>query len=131
MTVRFKVLKHSVLGTRTGLEWQKDHAGPMPWQNALDYASSLRLGKHSDWRLPTVEELITLIDFSKEDPASSFPGMPKDYFWSSSSYSGSSSYAWYVNFNSGSVGYGGKAFSYVVRCVRRGPWTPGPSGSRE
>jgi hypothetical protein len=43
------------------------------------------------------------------------------WFWSSSSYSGSSSSAWVVNFNGGNVGYGAKAGSSYVRCIRRGP----------
>jgi hypothetical protein len=43
------------------------------------------------------------------------------WYWSSSSYSGSSSYAWRVGFSVGYVGYFGKSSSYYVRCIRRGP----------
>ena len=131
MEQRYKALKHSVLDTRTGLEWQKDAGGRMSWDKAMGYASSLRLGKHSDWRLPTVEELATLIDYSKEGPASSFPGMPRDYFWSSSSYSGASSNAWNVNFYSGNVYSYDKSYSNYVRCIRRGPLAFDPSGKEK
>ena len=131
MEQRYVDLGETILDPRTGLEWQKDPAGRMSWDEAMGYASSLRLGKHSDWRVPTIEELLSLIDFSKTGPASSFPGMPSHWFWSSSSYSGSSSYAWRVYFPDGNVFGSAKATSSNVRCIRRGPWTPGPSGSRE
>ncbi len=42
-------------------------------------------------------------------------------YWSSSSYSGSSSYAWLVPFNFGNVSRADKASSINVRCIRRGP----------
>jgi hypothetical protein len=126
MTERFKILKYSVLDLKTGLEWQKDAGGRMSWDEAMEYASSLRLGKHSDWRVPTIEELLTLIDFAKTGPASSFPAMPSHWFWSSSSYSGSSSNAWLVSVNFGSVSNDVKTNSFNVRCIRRGPLVLGP-----
>ncbi len=42
-------------------------------------------------------------------------------YWSSSSYSGSSSRAWYVAFNYGLVRNADKTDSFYVRCIRRGP----------
>ena len=43
------------------------------------------------------------------------------YYWSSSSYAGSASYAWDVYFSSGGVNGHGKAYTYYVRCARAGP----------
>lgn len=118
---RFRVLRHSVLDTQTGLEWQRDTPDPMSWGEAMEYAKSLRLGGHADWRLPSIEELTTLIDFSRAEPASKFPGMPSECLWSSSSYSrSSSSYAWLVYFDNGYVFDADKSNSVYVRCVRRG-----------
>jgi len=108
----------TVTDTETGLIWQKDHAGPMSWTQAMDYASKLELAGYTDWRLPTIKELITLIDFGKHDPASNFPGMPSEWFWSSSPYAPYSVRTWYVNFNFGSVHNDVKYFDYYVRCVR-------------
>jgi hypothetical protein len=51
-----------------------------------------------------------------------FPATPTDYyFWSSSSFAGSASYAWFVYFNLGFVNSYAKTYAYYVRCVRRGP----------
>jgi hypothetical protein len=117
MKKRFKILnKRTILDTKTGLEWERAANGPMTWQAAMDYATA----KGKGWRLPTIEELITLINFSKYDPASDFPGMSPYWLWSSSSYAYDVSYAWLVNFNNGAMdGYGKSATSYV-RCVRSG-----------
>jgi hypothetical protein len=103
----------------------------MNWHEAMQYARDLKLGKYLDWRLPTIEELITLINFEKNDPASSFPGMSSSVYWSSSSYHSvpqNRFLAWYVDFRHGWVDAYDKANCPFVRCVRRGPWTPGPSG---
>ncbi len=43
------------------------------------------------------------------------------FYWSSSSVSGSSSYAWFVAFNLGNVHAGDKVYGTYVRCIRRGP----------
>ena len=110
--------KGIITDVETGLVWQKDHAGPMSWQEAIDYAHKLSLAGYNDWRLPTVGELFALIDLSKCNPATDFPEMPSEWFWSSSSYAPFSAYAWYVNFNYGYVFDVDKSNDYYVRCVR-------------
>ena len=41
------------------LEWQKEDVAEKTWDEALEYANGLGCG----WRLPTIKELISLIDF--------------------------------------------------------------------
>jgi len=123
MSERYEISGDVVHDTTTGLEWQREHSGPMTWQQAMDYAASIGDG----WRLPTAEELVALIDFTHYEPASEFPATPSSYFWSSSSYAGSASYAWIVHFYSGLVNYYGKPYTYYVRCVRRRGGALGPS----
>lgn len=119
MKERFRILKHSVLDRKTELEWTPIQ-GSMTWDEAMKYAETLRLGGHTDWRLPTIEELFSLLDFSRSNPASTFPGMPNNWFWSSSSDSSSSSDAWVIYSFNGNVYSDKKTYSYHVRCVRRG-----------
>ena len=63
-------------------------------------------GGHSDWRLPTIKELTTIVDSSIPFPG---PIINTDYFpntvlslysyyWSSTTYAGYPSYAWFVCF---------------------------------
>ena len=113
----------TITDTKTGLMWQKDHTGPMSWQDAMNYAESLSLTGHDNWRLPTIEEAFTLIDFGKYNPASAFPNMLSKWFWSSSSYAPSSYCAWSVYFGSGYMGHIYKTSGHYIRCVhRKGHW---------
>lgn len=62
----------------TGLMWQQDYSGKMSYSEAVAMAGSFELAGHSDWRLPTIKELYSLIDFSGEDvdPMSSSANNP-------------------------------------------------------
>jgi hypothetical protein len=53
----------------TGLMWQKKTdarpdslEGRITWYEADDYAKNLRHGGHADWRVPSIKELISLVD---------------------------------------------------------------------
>ena len=50
----------------TGLIWQKDYTATMTWYKALGYCAQLDLGGYAvgSWRLPSVVELTTLIDYN-------------------------------------------------------------------
>ena len=67
----------------TDLFWQKTSVGNKTWTQALEYCENLNYAGHTDWRLPNKNELATLVDFSKSNPASSFPGLPAEKFVSS------------------------------------------------
>lgn len=105
----------------TGLMWQKDYATGKTWQQALPYCESLTYGGFSDWRLPNVNELTSLVNESKYNPASDFPEMPSAWFWSSSSLVSNANLTWGVDFSRGGVTDVGKTFSNDARCVRLGP----------
>jgi len=69
----------------TGLMWQQAYSGKMSQGEAASGASSFNLAGYTDWRLPTIKELYSLIDFSGEDvdPMSSSANNPfidTDYF---------------------------------------------------
>ena len=119
MSDRFKTSNGIVTDAQTGLEWEAKPAGPMTWQEAMDYAATLRLDGRNDWRVPTIAELFSLVNYDCVNPASDFPGMPSDHFWSSSSYAGSASIAWFVYFCYGYVNNLAKTSTGYVRCVRR------------
>lgn len=49
----------------TGLMWQKHDSGHgMDWTTALDFAGNQKTAGHEDWRLPSVKELQSLVDYS-------------------------------------------------------------------
>ena len=107
-----------VTDTETGLVWQKTYVSGKTWQKALSYCESLTYAGYSDWRLPNKNELASLVNYEKYNPASDFPDMPSNYFWSSSTYLYSTSDAWYVYFGYGYVDSYSKTSGSDVRCVR-------------
>ena len=96
------------------LEWQADVPDEeFTWEEAKAYAASLGDG----WRLPTIKELLSLVDYETHNPACSvFPDCPSEWFWSSSP--GGSNRAWSVNFDFGYVIHGYRNVEIGARCVR-------------
>ena len=103
----------------TGLIWTKDYLKysgiTLTWKMALDHCATLNYAGFSDWRLPNISELITIIDHSKHNPASNFPGIEAFPYWTSSSHLNN---AWKVNFYSGLTDYSTKASNGYAICVR-------------
>jgi hypothetical protein len=121
-------LDGTVTDTGTGLMWQQATApGTYSWIQAIVYCESLNLATHTDWRLPTAQELETLTDKSRYNPAINttyFPDTVAGFYWSSTTFASSSYYAWLLEFYDGQDGGGvyayGKAGSSHVRAVRLG-----------
>jgi len=76
-----------------------------------------------DWRVPTREELLSIVHDGRVNPSidvTYFPNTPATWYWTSSSYAHGSSSAWAVYFDGGYVGYGGRSDGDGVRLVRGG-----------
>jgi hypothetical protein len=117
----------TVYDTKTKLTWQRMVPSmTYSWADAKTYCASPAVNTilGGAGRLPTIKELVTLIDFSQSAaPAidvTAFPGTPSSYFWSSSPQAGSSNTALMVNFDFGSTSglAAPLAATHNVRCVR-------------
>ena len=115
--MRFEKREDCYYDTETGLEWSLESHGPMSWQEMIDFCMTLGSG----WRLPTIHELITLVDYNEFKPATGLPGMKPSFYWSSSNHAYYTDCAWAVSFDDGGVDHYAKAHHIYVRCVRGGP----------
>jgi hypothetical protein len=140
----------------TKLIWLKNANCPksttgVVWQTALDLVAELNsLGTmngndcgdtsaagpthQTDWRLPNVRELQSLVDYAYHNPAISnsagngqgsssdpFDNFEALSYWSSTTDAEYSDEAWDVNFDHGIVNWFGKTLPDLVTAVRGGP----------
>lgn len=56
----------------TGLMWMQDDSNEaFNWEDALEYAENKEFGGYSDWRLPDVKELQSIVDFTRSPATTS------------------------------------------------------------
>ena len=131
---RFEVNGPLVEDSCTGLTWQKTTTSPRTWVEALIFARNLELGGFDNWRLPNINELLSLVDYGRHaptidpvfeilPPTDSEPGGGgSDLLWSSTSHDRDrAAEAWAVNFLSGESVHTQKGSGNAgVRAVRGG-----------
>jgi hypothetical protein len=113
----------TVTDNNTGLMWQKGELGQMTFGSALSHCELLSLGGYSDWRLPNIKELESLIDESQYDPAikiSFFPNAIASSYWSSTTNTSHLEEVRCVDFEDGTNNSIIKDYGYYARCVRGG-----------
>ncbi len=130
----------TVVDDVTGLWWEvtpTGDAGAFPSDTlaeAEQYCSTLCLAGRTDWRLPTVIELISLLDFSGPSGgplinATAFPGTVAATFWSSTP--AVTGYQNVVDFGGGITASADVSSAGAFRCVRGGvaPFATTPEGA--
>ncbi len=115
----------TVTDTETGLMWQQDTAasGKMTWDAAIQYCENLTLAGYSDWRLPNIKELRSIVDYSTYDPSidtNMFNDTMSSFYWSATTGAYSTDGAWVIYFFYGDGYDPNKSNSYYVRAVRSG-----------
>lgn len=102
----------TITDNATGLMWVKDWTGAganngdyLTWQGAIDFAEALNFAGHQDWRLPNVLEIMSILNFGAKGPAaySAFSNVPDETLWSGSTAHNSSTSAWSIYVETGTV----------------------------
>lgn len=126
----------TVTDPTTGLTWMRCSMGQTwtgstctgtaiyyTWNQANALTGTVSFAGNSDWRLPNIRELQTIVDGLTSNPAIDwvvFPATPIALFWSASAHAGLSGYAWFVDFGDGYGNYSTKPNVLRVRLVRAG-----------
>ena len=114
---------NTVTDSKTNLVWMKEDDGKeRTWKDAVTYCEQNEAKLPGEgWRLPTVEELFTLVDFTRHSPAIDpvFSNTKSSWYWTSSPHASYSGYAWYVSFYNGYVNWDSAGYEYYVRPVRQ------------
>ncbi len=125
----------------TGLIWQKEYIDALyKWGDALRACEILTYAGESDWRLPDIHELVSILNLDRAAPPSDFPGMDLDWammtdsgnrnsttrFWSSTTRNEYTAHAWALDLLVIDVAALNKDFPLRehqahARCVRDGP----------
>ena len=112
------------------IEEQNSHDKLVTYAEAVRYCGNLKFAGFDDWRLPTINELLSITDDSRYNPAinKAFKNVAyetndkgkKNYgwYWSSTESAGGSSNAWIVDFKDGDISWSDVYNSRFVRCVR-------------
>ncbi len=115
----------AVLDRETGLVWEKSPStSTFTWLNAQFHCNQFTVATRKGWRLPTIQELASLVDSSQVSPA--LPGghpltnVQSSFYWSATTFAGGASSAWVAGLGSGSVGANVKSGALFVWCVRGG-----------
>jgi hypothetical protein len=113
---RYIIANGTIYDTKTKLTWQQvagPNTGEVVWFGAQVCPSLMLDG--GGWRLPSLTELMTLIDESRSSPAidpTAFPDTPSEFFVTSTLVDGHSDLVDFKTGDAGAVG-GGR-----IRCVR-------------
>ncbi len=111
----------------TGLMWEKmPYNGTLQWAAALNHCRTLTTGGYSDWRLPNVHELISLVNYGYSGSQSAwlisqgFSGIQTGRHWTSNTELYSTNSARYLAFSDVEFAGNGKTNLYYVLAVRGG-----------
>jgi uncharacterized repeat protein (TIGR01451 family) len=138
----------TVTDRNTHLVWQKEDDGLLHnWfeatgtedaynpRGATDVCGSSTTGGHHDWRLPSKQELVSLLNLGRSNPAldtTLFPTTGSQAYWTATSYPTDISpltSAWVVDNANGQTGVADKGLRSRVRCVRGTPLAYGTLGT--
>lgn len=122
--------EHTITDLVTRLMWPKsglsllcNNGGQLNWSNALSYSAAQIFSGFSDWRLPNIMEIFSIINHNAIDPATysvftDVQTLAYGGYWSSTTYKSSTGYAIQARFSNGIMATLAKSSINYIRPVR-------------
>ena len=120
----------TITDNATGLMWPKDGNGAgcfnhdtKDWLDAITWAEALDFAGHTDWRMPNLKELLSILDARYWSPAidpSFFINTGVEAYSSSTTRAQYTATNWFVHFSAGTIASTAKTTPIHVRAVRGG-----------
>ena len=95
------------------------------WEESINACNALNTSRYrgySSWRLPSIRELQSIVDFTNGlQPATNeraFPNTKSEGYWSSTAhFNDPSGIKWFINFFNGTTSWNFPSSEHFVRCV--------------
>lgn len=94
----------------------------MNFNEALKYAKNCRIDGYSDWRIPSIQEWLTIMSYKHSKIDISCMNFNAPNYWSSIKHEYLNNNAWSVSLTLGNVNHYNTYSSFYVRCVRGGQY---------
>lgn len=110
--------------SRTNLMWEDTphvRETKITQPRAKEYCSELKLGGYHNWRLPTIHEMLTIVDYTRVSPAllKVFSYVEAEsFYWTQTRLADEDDAFWGVNFKRGASSKASEYYDRYVRCVR-------------
>ena len=109
--------------TRNVIYWQdtlSSQKSSEDWDDAVLYCDKLILAGMEHWRLPTFNELLSIVDYTRSHPAINplFEFVEEGSYWTSTDFAPTEARAWTIDFRTGETYYNYKTTNHAVRCVK-------------
>lgn len=107
----------------TSLIWQ-DHQDneelSITYPQSQEYCSNLVIGKYSDFRIPSLVELQSIVDYKRHNPAikKGFDYVSNEYYWTTTPFADDNKIVWLIHFKKGERTVKDMHYDRHIRCVQ-------------
>jgi len=116
--------KDVILDTSTNLLWQDasdNKSLSITYKESQEYCSKLVIAEYHNFRIPTLRELQTIIDYTNYKPAiiDGFNYISNESYWTSTPSAKDQEFIWSINFTKGERSTNAKYYDRHIRCVQK------------
>jgi hypothetical protein len=123
---RFELVEngHAVFDKTTGLVWERrPELSVHSWDDCFEFCRNKEINGKRGWQMPTIKELLTLIDYSQFKPAlpagHPFENVRAGFYWSATELMRAPQFAWNVLISGGAINAFFKEDEFFVWALRR------------